>query len=179
MLLVTFSIVLVGVGAYWLWAMCSINGDGLFKGFLFVMWTFFPFALMFTSLLAGKLNNTMTSSWWLVFAPLLAFQTIVLLTTPLFFLIFPDRSFLLDRVGPSFGKSIKPRYRVNILFLAGASLNLPIALFNVFLCLHLQHKLLPWPAVFSPLFVAEIVALARTKVILKQWTASFPISVPA
>ena len=144
--------------------MCSINEDRLFKGFLFTMWTFFPLGLIFISLLAGKIDKTVNLSWWLVFAPLYAFQAFLLATSPIFFIYFPDRSFLEDRVGPSFGKSIKPRYRVNMLYLTAAVLNLPIALFNVFLCLHLQHGLIPWAAVFSPLFIAEIAALARTSI---------------
>lgn len=153
---------MVVIGSYWMWAVCTINHDRLFKGFLFVLWTFFPVSIVFGSLLAEKLDGAIKLSWWLIFTPLFVFQGLLLLTTPIFFTSFPDRSFVEDRVGPSYGKSIKPRYRVNILYLTASVLNLPIALFNVFLCLHLQQSLIPWPAVFSPLFIAEIIALGRT-----------------
>lgn len=159
---VVMALLLVVVGSYWLWVMCSINDDRLFKGFLFIIWTSFPLMIGFINLLGSKLDGTVDISWWLVFAPFFAFQALLLLTSPLFFIFFPDTSFLQDRVGSSFGKSIKPRYRVNIIFLSAAVLNLPVALFNAFICIHLQYNRIPWAAVFSPLFIAEIFALART-----------------
>lgn len=156
------AILLVVVGSYWIWVSCSVNHDRLFKGFLLVIWTSFPIMIGFINLLASKLDGTISLSWWLVFAPFFAFQALLLLTSPLFFIFFPDQSFLADRVGPSFGKSIKPRYRVNIIFLSAAVLNVPVAIFNVLLCVHLQYNRIAWPVVFCPLFIAEIFALGRT-----------------
>lgn len=159
---VVLGVLLVVIAAYWFWALCSINGDGLFKGFLFIMWTSFPLAIGSIYLLAGKLNGATKISWWFVFAPAFAFHAFLLLTTPIFVVRFPDQAFILDRVGPSYGKSIKPRYRVNIIFLTAAILNIPVALFSALLCVHMEYNRVPWPAVFSPLFIAEIFALGRT-----------------
>lgn len=141
--------------------MIRTNGDHLFKGLLLVMLLVFPMGIMYICLLASKLEGYLDWTWWQVFSPMWIYHAIVLLASPFFYIYFPDRAFIEDRIGPSYGSSIKPRYRVFLLFCTGSVLNLPVALFNVFLCLHLQSDVLPWPIVFSPMFIAEILALFR------------------
>lgn len=156
---VMLSMVLISLGGYWIWSLLTTNSDRLFKGFLFVLWMACPLLLIFVSIIASKLDDTLAWSWWTAFIPIWILHGLILLTSPIFFIYFPDKSFLEDRVGTSFGKSIKPRYRVNLLFLTAAVLNIPTALFSIFLCLHLQYHRFAWPVVFGPLFVAEIFAL--------------------